>query len=65
MFTLEKRNKELYPGGEGGHFEVVQMIMPTGCVFQEFSLAAGIILEGKSLAAGVNSKGKSLDTGAF
>ena len=41
------------------------MIMPTGCVFQEFSLAAGIILEGKSLAAGVNSKGKSLDTGAF
>ena len=51
--------------GEGGHLEVVQMIGPTGCVFQEFSLAAGIILEGKSLAAGVNSKEKSLDTGAF
>ena len=57
--------KSFCPGGKGGHFEVVQMIMPTGCVFQEFSLAAGIILEGKSLAAEVNSKGKSLDTGAF
>ena len=53
------------PGGEGDHFEVAQMIMSTGCVFQDFSLAVGIILEGKSLAAGVNSKGKSLDTGAF
>ena len=48
-------SSQITPGGEGGHFEVVQMIMPTGCVFQEFSLAAGIILEGKSLAAGVNS----------
>ena len=39
---------------QGGHFGVVQMIMLTGGVFHEFSLAAGIIFEGKSLAAGVN-----------
>ena len=51
------------PGGVSDHLEVVQMIGWTGCVFQEFSLAAGMISKGKSLAAGAILKGKSLATG--
>ena len=42
-----------YSRGESDHLLVVQMIAPTGCVFQGFSLAAGIHFKEKFPYMGV------------
>ena len=51
-YNADYNQLKVIPGGVSDHLEVVQMIGWTGCIFQGFSLAAGMVLKGKSLAAG-------------
>ena len=51
------------PGRENPHLKVVHMIGPSGCFFQEISLAAGLHIQEKSLATGAKVFHFPLDAG--